>query len=83
MPRSIVLPLLGLAAIVLYGTTRAARPDVAEAPRVETAAPRTDLVDMGTTETLQKLAPPPPAPRLRSADAAPGDTAAVDTVYAP
>ena len=81
MPRSIVLPLLGLAAIILYGTTRAARPDVAEAPRVDVEAPPTDLVDMGATEDLQKLAPPPPAPRLRS-EAAPPDTAVVDTLSA-
>ena len=78
-----MLPLLGLAAIVLYGTTRAARPDVSEAPRVEVEAPR---VEMGSTEDLRRLPSPPPAPRLRSETEPPvtapepADTVSVDTV---
>lgn len=60
MSRTILLPILGLAAIILYGTTQAARPSADEVARIQVDTP-------AETQPPRRAAPPPPpAPRLRS-----------------
>ncbi|WP_412061079.1 hypothetical protein [Rubrivirga sp. IMCC45206] len=65
MPRSLVLPLVALAGIVLYGTTQAARP--ALPPPAESAA---EAMAPARVEPMapppRAMPPPPPAPRLQS-----------------
>ena len=68
MSRSLLLPMLALAGIILYGTTQAARPDL--------PPPSTPVVDGPTYEEMvlsptepeapTRPPPPPPAPRLQS-----------------
>ena len=81
MSRSIVLPLLALAAVVLYGTTMAGSPDEVRPPAV---------VDIPSAQApapaVAPIGPPPPAPRLRSeleADSAGSAVAAPDSSSAP
>ena len=66
MPRSILIPILGLMGIVLYGSTQASRP-----PSLEGSGPElpSEYVEMEPSRPLQRVerqAPPPPAPRLPS-----------------
>ncbi len=63
MSRSLVLPLLALASIVLYGTTRAASPGLV----VPAESPRPLVRDVPEPRPMPVL--PPPAPRLRSEEA--------------
>ncbi len=63
MSRSILLPVLGLAAIILYGTTQAARPTAEEVARNDT---REALEPQRLPSRATPAPPPPPAPRLRS-----------------
>ena len=89
MPRSILLPILALAGVVLFGTTRAGRPAVAPEPRVVVDdTPRRVEVEL---PEARPMTPPPPAPTLRSrvepeairpdsadAGAVPGDSASTE-----
>lgn len=63
MSRSIILPILGLAAIILYGTTQAALPTAEDVSQMQEAArpARQAPPPRGAPPPA-----PPPAPRLRS-----------------
>ncbi|WP_412069623.1 hypothetical protein [Rubrivirga sp. IMCC43871] len=62
MSRSLFIPLMALAGIILYGTTQAARPELAppSAPVYDELTPRP------TASEASIHRPPPPAPRLQS-----------------
>ena len=63
MSRSILLPVFALMGIVLYGTTRAARP-AADLP--DPSGTRVEIADPSPEGPSYQAPPPPPAPRLRS-----------------
>lgn len=64
MPRSILIPILGLLAVILYGTTQAARPGAGEVPPPRVESERVEIRE--APRSVHR--PPPAAPRLRSED---------------
>ena len=60
MSRSIIIPALGLAGIIIYGATQASSPEP------ERVAPAPIVYESDTYTELPPPTRPPPAPRLRS-----------------
>jgi type IV secretory pathway VirB10-like protein len=61
--RSLILPIIGLAGIILYGTTQAALPTADEVSQAQASARPAPPPPRAQAEAPP---PPPPAPRLRS-----------------
>ena len=66
-----LLPILALAGIILFGTTRAGKQSAALEAAPERGAPAPEIVDMPMPEVrAPEPTAPPPAPRLRPLDEA-------------